>query len=46
MRIAASEARWAAAVMSGIELAAALLVMAFGLGLLTGYLESERLLPG
>lgn len=30
----------------GIELGAALLVMAFGFALLTGYLESERLLPG
>lgn len=46
VRIAASDARWAAAVMSGIELVASLLVMLFGLGLLTGYLQSERLLPG
>ncbi|MDI4656523.1 nickel/cobalt transporter [Xanthobacter autotrophicus] len=30
----------------GVELGAALLVMAFGFALLTGYLESERLLPG
>ncbi|MFG1358878.1 nickel/cobalt transporter [Xanthobacter pseudotagetidis] len=46
VRIAASDTRWAAVARSGIELLAALLVMAFGLGLLTGYLESERLLPG
>jgi len=33
-------------VLLGIELLAALLVLAFGLALLTGYLASERLLPG
>lgn len=33
-------------VVLGIEVLAALLVMAFGLALLTGYLASERLLPG
>ena len=30
----------------GVELGAAVLVMLFGLALLTGYLSSERLLPG
>ena len=46
VRLAAADTRWAAIAMSGIELLAALLVMLFGLGLLTGYLQSERLLPG
>ncbi|MEP9351549.1 nickel/cobalt transporter [Xanthobacter sp. KR7-225] len=46
VRIAAADTRWASIAMSGIELLAALLVMLFGLGLLTGYLQSERLLPG
>ncbi len=46
VRLAASDSRWSGAVMLGIEFIAAVLVMLFGLALLTGYLESERLLPG
>jgi len=46
VRLAGRDERWAVLARGGVEVAAALLVMAFGLALLTGYLESERLLPG
>lgn len=46
VRLAAADSRWAGVMLTGIEFLAAVLVMLFGLALLTGYLESERLLPG
>ncbi|MFG1299266.1 nickel/cobalt transporter [Xanthobacter sp. V3C-3] len=46
VRLASRDDRRARIFGLGIELGAALLVMAFGFALLTGYLESERLLPG
>ena len=46
VRIAGRDTKWATMARLGVELGAALLVMLFGFGLLTGYLESERLLPG
>lgn len=46
VRIAGRDTRWAAVARGGVELSAAMLVMLFGLALLTGYLDSERLLPG
>lgn len=44
--LAGGDGRWAGILRGGVELSAAILVMLFGLALLTGYLESERLLPG
>ncbi|MGQ3676299.1 nickel/cobalt transporter [Xanthobacter sp. TB0139] len=46
VRLAGQNGRTAQVLMRAVELLAAVLVMLFGLGLLTGYLESERLLPG
>lgn len=46
VRLAGSEGRGASILMRLLETLAAILVMLFGLALLTGYLESERLLPG
>ncbi len=46
VRLAGAGNRWTAPLLSGVELGAAVLVMLFGLALLTGYLSSERLLPG
>ena len=46
VRIAGRDTKWSTMARLGVELGAALLVMLFGFGLLTGYLESERLLPG
>lgn len=46
VRLAGRDSRWASLARGGVEVAAAVLVMLFGLALLTGYLESERLLPG
>ncbi|TCT07743.1 nickel/cobalt transporter [Aquabacter spiritensis] len=46
VRLAAKGSGRAALLMLGVEVLAALAVMAFGLALLTGYLASERLLPG
>ena len=46
VRIAGRDTKWSVMARLGVELGAALLVMLFGFGLLTGYLESERLLPG
>ncbi|WP_296582676.1 nickel/cobalt transporter [Xanthobacter sp.] len=46
VRIAGRDTKWSVMARLGMELGAALLVMLFGFGLLTGYLESERLLPG
>ncbi|WP_234053178.1 MULTISPECIES: nickel/cobalt transporter [unclassified Xanthobacter] len=44
--LAGGDGRWGSILRGGVELSAAVLVMLFGLALLTGYLESERLLPG
>jgi ABC-type nickel/cobalt efflux system permease component RcnA len=46
VRLAGRDSRWAVIARGGLEVGAAILVMLFGLALLTGYLESERLLPG
>ncbi len=46
VRLAGREGRGATIAMRLLETLAAILVMLFGLALLTGYLESERLLPG
>ncbi len=46
VRLAGVDGRWPELVRGAVELGAAVLVMLFGLALLTGYLESERLLPG
>ncbi|MEP9355170.1 nickel/cobalt transporter [Xanthobacter sp. KR7-65] len=46
VRLAGGDGRFAEVARLGLEFGAALLVMAFGFALLTGYLESERLLPG
>lgn len=46
VRLAGRDDRRAVLMRLGVELAAAVLVMLFGFALLTGYLESERLLPG
>ncbi|OZA00072.1 MAG: nickel transporter [Rhizobiales bacterium 17-65-6] len=46
VRFAAATSGRGGVVLLGVELLAALLVLAFGLALLTGYLASERLMPG
>ena len=46
VRFAAATSGRAGLVLLSVELIAALLVLAFGLALLTGYLASERLMPG
>ena len=46
VRLAGRDDRRAVLLRLGVELGAAILVMAFGFALLTGYLQSERLLPG
>ncbi|MEW6256433.1 MAG: nickel/cobalt transporter [Pseudomonadota bacterium] len=46
VRFAAAASGRGTLLLLGIELAAALLVLGFGLALLSGYLASERLLPG
>lgn len=46
VRLAGRQTRRAEILLSGVEVSAALLVMFFGFALLTGYVESERLLPG
>ncbi|WP_245263295.1 nickel/cobalt transporter [Azorhizobium doebereinerae] len=46
VRLAVAASGRGTALLLGVELAAALLVCAFGLALLTGYAASERLLPG
>lgn len=46
VRLAGRDSRRGEIARGGVEVAAAVLVMLFGLALLTGYLESERLLPG
>lgn len=46
VRLASADSRWAGVMLTGIEFLAAVLVLLFGLALLTGYLTSERLLPG
>lgn len=46
VRLAAAASGRGTLVLLGVELLAALLVLAFGLALLTGYLASERLMPG
>lgn len=46
VRLAGRDTRWATIARGAVEVGAAILVMLFGLALLTGYLESERLLPG
>lgn len=46
VRLAGRQTRRAEILLAGVEVGAALLVMAFGFALLTGYVESERLLPG
>lgn len=46
VRLAATASGRGAAFLLVVELFAALLVMAFGFALLTGYLASERLMPG
>ncbi|MBA4791892.1 MAG: nickel/cobalt transporter [Rhizobiales bacterium] len=46
VRLAAAASGRGTLLLLGIEFLAALLVLAFGLALLTGYMGSERLLPG
>ncbi|MFG1480883.1 nickel/cobalt transporter [Xanthobacter sp. V4C-4] len=46
VRIAGRDGRAAVVARGAVEVGAAVLVMLFGLALLTGYLDSERLLPG
>lgn len=46
VRLAGRDGRFGTMARLGLEFGAALLVMLFGFALLTGYLESERLLPG
>lgn len=46
VRLAGQDGRWTRVILRLVEVLAAVLVMLFGLALLTGYLESERLLPG
>lgn len=46
VRLAGQDGRWTRVLLRLVEVLAALLVLLFGLALLAGYLESERLLPG